>query len=427
MKSLSIRGIRSGRICIGLALATTGVPLGMYFNHLFPVIPWSPFFMALSVLLIIRYGKLLAGRLPSFNRLAGGVILFQILMLLYGIPSSELTGQYLSFHLYIISLALALATNTKDINQYEHVIEWTFLLSAICSLLGAYYLWSGMLVGEIAWQNKQINEDYALEIFTASSAALINIACILYFPRRGRWWITLVLYLFFAIDFYIIFWGGKRTPLIVLAFIFSLYAAYRGRLFSTKWLMRGFILAFSSILVYASIESFSSRVDDAMYNIYAGVLNILGNSSVSDITGSAIERHESRSWAQGYIDKNFDALNYIFGGGYMTRWLDNPLFQAYLDMGILGFISYFFLVIVYPTKHMLRRKLSDLQLFTLSLCLYNILSFINSGHPYGHTKYTPILLLAHFTLVRSPASSQDFKYGTQHTTGKLTKISEARL
>ena len=45
-------------------------------------------------------------------------------------------------------------------------------------------------------------------------------------------------------------------------------------------------------------------------------------------------RYESREWAFDYIE-NFNFFEFPFGAGYMTRWLDIPILQSFLDMGII--------------------------------------------------------------------------------------------
>ena len=52
---------------LGIALVITGVPLGMYFKYLFPIIAWSPVFMALSIVAIIDYKRLFDLNFSSFN------------------------------------------------------------------------------------------------------------------------------------------------------------------------------------------------------------------------------------------------------------------------------------------------------------------------------------------------------------------------
>jgi hypothetical protein len=145
--------------------------------------------------------------------------------------------------------------------------------------------------------------------------------------------------------------------------------------------------------LYATQEAIGELVDDFFYNFYTGVLNIVGDSSVSDANGSAIMRYNARLWAYEYVEKNFTIVEYIIGGGYMTAWIDNPILQSYFDMGILGVILYLCIVIFYPINVYFKLP-NILALFAMLLCVYNIFSSYSSGHPYAYIKFTPVVVLA---------------------------------
>lgn len=377
---------------IGIGLALIGVPMGMYFNHLFPFIGWSPIFMALSVLLIMDYGNLLKFKFPSFCAMFFYIFLFQCLMLLYGAFSERLNSQFLSFHLYIIALIAGLSTQNKQYHKDLYVV--CFFVSLITSFLGAFYIWDGMVTGEEAWLLKQENSNYALESFTIANGALTNLVCAIFLlDKKG--WLKWLIWVAIGLDIYIVFMSGKRTPVFVAIIIVSLYLYRRGMMLPNMWaryLKIFFLIVLGSTLLYISNTAVETVVDKFFENFYNGVLNILGIDDVSDATGSAISRFNSRVWAYDYIEKEFNFFNILFGAGYMTRWLDNPLLQSYLDMGFLGLVLYSYLVLIFPLKQLFSTK-NQLVLFAALLCLYNIVSTISSGHPYAYLKYVPVVFL----------------------------------
>jgi hypothetical protein len=392
------RDISSGLFTnIGVALALVGVPLGMYFNYLFPVVKWSPILMVFSFLLIISFKNLFLGRFPSFNKMFIIIFIYQLLMLFYGILSTKLTTQYLSFHIYILSLLLAYSTNEVRYS-YKNVIITTFYISAICSLLGAFFLWSGLVTGEKAWELRQDNDEYALEQFTVVVGAITNFICALCWQAKNIK-LKLIVWLFIALDAYIIFRSGKRTPVFVSLIILIVYSYKTGGI-NNKLLLRYFkiflLLAILAVSFYINVDFFQKLVDNFFYNFYNGVLNILGNTDVRDTTGSAIARYNSRKWAYDYIENNFTFLNYIFGAGYMTRWIDNPLLQSYLDMGVFGLFFYILLILVYPIKSYIKVN-TTIVLFAILLCVYNFMASISSGNPYAYIKHVPVVFLA-FTM-----------------------------
>jgi hypothetical protein len=379
---------------LGIALSLIGVPLGMYFNYLFPFVKWSPIFMFLSVLLILSYKNLFFGRLPSYNKWFTIIIVYQLLMLVYGVFSDRMTSQYLSFHVYIILLTLALASS-KNNPSYEKIISFTFYISTVCTFLGAFFIWKGLVTGEEAWKLRQDQQDYALEAFTVANGAIINYTCVLCLRFKNKF-AKILLLIVFTLDIYVLFMSTKRTPVFVAVIITILYLYKTGAVNKTlmlKYFKTVLVTFIAFIVAYINIEALQKIIDKFTYEFYSGVLNILGNTEIRDTSGSAISRYKNREWAYNYIDNNFNIFNHVFGSGYMTRWIDNPLLQAYLDMGLIGCILYIWLILIFPFKSYFKIT-NTLALFAFLLCIYNIMASISSGNPYAYIKHVPIVFLA---------------------------------
>jgi hypothetical protein len=395
----------------GIAISIIGVPLGMYFNYLFPFIIWSPIFMMLSVVLIFNYKNLFLLKFPSQNSFFKLILSFQILMIVYGYFSLQMTSKNLSFHLYMIFLILSLASCSKKcINN--NVLSILFIISSFCSILGLYCLVNGLVVGEDAWELKQEDDFYALEPFTISVGAIYNLSCALYLKSKISIFKYLI-YVFILIDFYIILFCGKRTPMFVSLVIVVVFFFKSKGLFNLNNIIHilfGVGIAFFIInLLNFNLNILSVELNNFFSNFFSGIHNLFGDTSVKDDTGSAIHRFQSREWAYNFINNRFDFSNYIFGAGYNTKWLDNPVLQSYLDMGIIGLVFYIYIVIVYPIKVFLNKKSNFLILFAFSICLYNILSSINSGNPYLYIKYMPVVFLSYFTNYLNPKDSSVVK------------------
>lgn len=89
----------------------------------------------------------------------------------------------------------------------------------------------------------------------------------------------------------------------------------------------------------------------SIFNTEFNIVEQLSNSIERTVTGiddmltgssksgqSARMRYFAKQWAYDYIDIRFTAINFILGAGVMTRWLDVPILQSFLDMGIIGFM-----------------------------------------------------------------------------------------
>lgn len=384
------------KLNIGLSLVLTGVPYGMYLNWLYPSWSWSPVFMIISIILLFDFKSINRWSMPRILKV---IIFFQLLMITYGVFSGNegMSSKYLSFHLYIISLCFCLKTCLgKDYDNFSHVL---FFCSIPLSILGAVLMQLGLVVGDTAWMLKQENEAYAIEPFTVAMGALINLFSALVMDKKNGYlkWLFFILLL---IDLYVLFAITKRTPVFVaiMGTFLYLYKTHAFTLNRNAIIGNILLCFFVLFIVYLQIPAAQEMVDGFFDNFSKGVLVLFGDSSVSDATGSADERVRSREFAFQYIDYHFALEDYIIGAGYMTKWLDAPILQSYLDMGILGFFLYLYIVIIYPLNAIRIKEPDKALLIAIMVSLYAILSCLNSGHPYQYIKYTPICLIAFFSV-----------------------------
>ena len=390
-----MKSFRNYLYLFGITLSLVGVPLGMYLNWFYPIVKWSPVIMAISLLLVVNWMNVIKLKFPSSCSKMHFIIAFQLLMILYGLfdMKGTMTNQLLNFHLFIIFLSLGYSSQDRyvDMNELPEVVFYT---SMILSILGTVLCFQGYVVGEDVWIAKQYTDDYALEAFTVSTGALTNYFAALTMKKEN---ITkLLCFLCIILDIYILFTCAKRTPIFV-CIVGTLVYLYKSNLLSygnfIKLIKLVPVFLFCFIYSYKSFPEFSESVDSFVENFYKGVLVLFGNTHVSDATGSASARVEAREFMYNYIYLKFSFFNYIFGGGYMVKWLDAPILEAYLDMGILGFFSYFFLIVFIPIKYALKKAKSNTWIFALLMTLYPMLSMLNSGNPYQYIKYTNVCLL----------------------------------
>ncbi|MBM6657752.1 hypothetical protein [Bacteroides gallinaceum] len=371
---------------LGLALVVIGVPVGMYLNYLTGVTYWSNIIMLLMIILLF-YKERFTLKIGTGFRL---LFFYQLYMTAYCIMSSDFQAIYLFYHLYILVLIVALSIQ-KDKQFVFDSLRWIFYLSIPLTLLGLFLTLNGLVVGDLAWQLRHENEDYALDPFNVGIAALNSFfagLCLTNKRRKEK----VIFIIMTVLNIYLIYLCGKRTPMVILI-IGLLYYTYLN--FKLK---KGEVIVFAIIAVITAftLSAFVDFIEIGTYfeNIVNGVKNIMGDTSVSDRTGSAIIRYQTRLQAYEYIEKNFYLHNYLFGAGYMTlgRQFDNPVLQAFLDMGIIGVLGYVYLVIVFPVVTMLKKR-NNIAVFFILVSLYNVFSCFSSGYPYFWSKYTPICLL----------------------------------
>ena len=78
----------------------------------------------------------------------------------------------------------------------------------------------------------------------------------------------------------------------------------------------------------------------------------------------------------------------------MYKWMDIPLLQAYMDMGILGFVLFSKNVILVPLKSMVKFAVNNNRIMWATLiCFYGIFGVLTTGTPYDHGKWIYLAVL----------------------------------
>lgn len=379
----------------GASMSLVGVPLGMYLNQMVGNIRWSPVTMVLSVVMLMNW-KIFGSGLPRLFRTKFGImVLFQIIMLFYGLMSQGyMTSQYMSFHIYIIALCYAFSTH-RNTEFVDNIPKACFYLSLVTSILGAYFCSIGMVAGEDVYEMRLYDSSYVLEQFTVSAGALVNFFAALTFTKKNMFERVLFA-VAIMLDIYILFSCTKRTPVFVALAGTVLYLYKQGAL------NRHYFFKYSSYIILAIVvficayiryKSFQENVDDIFTRLYDGIRILLGYDRMDYVEDSAQSRVVLRKWAYNYISLNFGFFSYLFGAGYLTKWLDAPILEAFLDMGLLGFCFYAYLLGWIPLNTLFMKTKDNVILFALMYSLHMSLSMFNSGNPYQYIKYTGVVLL----------------------------------
>lgn len=386
--------IKSNFPSLGLSLAVCGVPLAMYFNFLIPIFDWSIVLMFFSVFLLMNFGNIFTFRFPLYSNFIFFVIFFQVLMILYGLYFDEFEIRYLFFHLYVIFFSFAIISN-QSLVSLDKFILYVFFISGLCAIIGNYLIYSGVVIGEDAYLLRKEEGLYSiLDYLTMSYSSFLNFVSILFLWKPKKKF-RLFLLIFVFLDFNLMLNLGKRTALFLSVVVFSIFIFFRYKEIHKSFFKFLFFLLVIFFFVFG-FSDFGSKILVQFDNLYSGISVLLGFQD-SDYSGSVSERVLYREYAFEFIDTKFSIFNYLFGYGYMTKWLDNPLLQSFLDMGLLGFFCYLFQILVYPLVMGFRWvKKSNFIFFAFCLSLYNVFSIFHSGNPYIYLKYIPVIIISFF-------------------------------
>ena len=371
---------------IGLSLVLCGVPLSMLLNFLYPQVNWTPIIMIISIFCLISKETF---KLRSEIHKEGNLIIsFQILMLVYLYLTEDKwfnVGTFVSFHIYVIAVCLLMSKNPslRDIDFSDTL----FFLSGILSSVFAVIHFTGIYALE-----RSINqEDNVLEVFTMNIAAFTNMMLCIFKLKDSKFFMRIFLFLLLVVDFYVIVESGKRSYFISIFAALFVYTKRR-RIPIKSLLFYGTV----SIIILFCFEPVREAFSNLFLNTINGFNDVFVSKSVEyDENSSSAIRRDLQEIALKRMDTEFSFYNYFIGGGYFFGFSDNPLLESYLDMGIIGFVFYSYLILFLPLKFYKRLDVNNkCHLLAMMLSVMNITICITNNSPYQYFVYTPICLIS---------------------------------
>ena len=378
---------------MAMGLIIVGGALGMYMNFYLGNIGWNNILMMMALLLLPNWRNLANFRLPFVNSIFKFIIAFQFLCVAYIAVSGKFDSSGLIFILFTVFLLLGIMSQCKNDMPIPKVILYTWIFGWICLLFCGMSLGTGVYFIEYAKSHSGTGYTSILVDLTMAGNIYTFIAtCLFYVNYSGYRRILGIIGIIIGLLCIVVL--GKRTPLLVtfLVFIWYIFKFYP----VSRKIKKVTVKSISALIILLIGISQLPGLRDQFLHVWdrsiEGVLDMLyGTSSTG---AAAVSRYELRNWTISYIENDFTVFNYIFGAGYMTRWIDAPLLQAYLDMGIFGFGTYLYFVIFKPLKISCSKLASNHIIFWgCTLNFYNIFSSLNSGIPYGYLRWIPLIVL----------------------------------
>ncbi len=372
----------------------TGVPFGMYLNTFLPIIKWSPVMMILAFILTTNWRNFLSSKFPLINDTIKALIVFQLIIFVYELIWPIFDTQYISFTLFIIAISLSLSSLNRHSN-FASLPYYVFVVSLPLLLLGTYVSFKGMVIGEKAYMLHQESDNFVIEPFTVCMGAFVNMIAALCMNKKNLI-LQIAYYSSIFLGLYILLVATKRTPLVYFL-ICMLYFVYvkeytRSIIRKVSWIY--FVVPIIiGVISYFTIPFLEKSVDYFVENTYSGILNLFGDTSVKDSTGTAYIRVENRYKAYKMLE-SINVFSLIFGKGYnYIGQIDNPLLQMFVEMGILGSFSYLYFIVFVPIRMAIKKNDNNSFLLSLLWSFHAVLSIMNSGNPYMWNKWVPVVLL----------------------------------
>ncbi len=382
---------------LGLSLCFLGTSLGMFLNFFGNLSGMTTVLVIIGLLLLTSYRSIICHGLSSLSIGIALIVLFHLIciaLILVGRSqmSSYILNKNLTFHIFTLGFCIALTSNVlRNTKTFDIFISCLWIVSLVCTFLSFYSLIDGFYLNFVD-NNSFRSSSKILESLTMGNALQINVLCSLFVMNGGK------MKKFIAIsslllDIIVLLMLGKRTPIFISIMIMVFYYGKKysiKQIFSPHNFIILIIIVALALIVFLNNHFLGELMRKFFQNFYSGINDMLFGTKM-DLTGSAKIRYDNRQETINII-RDFSFLNYIFGAGYMTKWIDNPLLQSYLDLGIYGFSMYFFYVVLKPLITIFKTR-NKYILFGCLLCFYNVFSSISSGNPYSFLKWDPIIFL----------------------------------
>lgn len=385
---------------MSLAIIIVGAQLGIYLNILVVNWNWNNILMLVAMLFLPNWRNLVTFKFPAMSKhLLWLSILFLFIWL--HILYRPLPSYNLNLLAYVSVTVFCVASLQNGDISLNSVIKKVWVMSFICAIVGMYLHSSGIFID----MKEGGNHDIA-EIANMSSLVLGNGCCVgiasglgLTIKNKVKFCLIVVSIVFELVVIVLI---GKRTPLMCALIMLVIYAIIMRKINLTRLLpiICGLcILVTVGLFIADSQFHITNQFGELFEYTQKGIHDMLNGTTTS---GNISARYRYRYFNNGihYIANNFSWFNYIWGGGIMIANLtDVPLLESFVDLGLIGLCGYAFYVIVFPLLSIFKYG-ADFRpiLFAGFLAMYNIVSCMNSGHPYSMGKWWPAIFLS-YTLV----------------------------
>lgn len=385
---------------LGLSMILVAIPIGMYAKIFWGFMSLNIVFYSIGSSLLLPYKKLFR---TSFSEKMLSCMLFSILALLYIFLGGYEEKIHIVYNLIVVltCFSLGYSSYAEDIN-IELSIIYLWLFSALCSVCAFVTFNIGLFNHAIEYEDfteRYETEVLIFDLLTVASSCISNLVASLYIIQKNMGksrFLLIAAVIFICLDIYIVFITQKRTPIIVLVFVL-LFFSYKNRWFNFRLFGRNIFVFFLIVVVGYNITNVYVDPYEFWPSLYNSIINglrdmLFGTNSL-DITNSASIRYYARQQAWNMI-YDFSIQEFFLGKGYMTMWIDAPLLQSFLDMGVVGFLLYFYYSIITPFNILRKKEVVYPELMWAVLSTsYGMIACFNSGYPYGHTKWLPICVL----------------------------------
>lgn len=378
---------------LGLVLVFVGMQLNTALKNVIPS------FDAVAVIMLISFCCLFS--LKGFMRLRVdirtlGLLVFQMVLLLMAIFSGSSSYQLISFHLFLLATAIAFISNDKYI-RFEHFGKYMFYVSGFVSLVVFFQATDNFQGLQITFsETGKLWLSQGGDPITLPRALEMNLILCMFYKKENTFG-KILAGIFAASDIVGLFSFSNRSTIIVSFALFILWLIMNAKKLNGKKMLKTIAGVILIAIVIIKIPYFSEKVDVILSTITRGFNTLFGlNTAIID--SSVQSRIENLSTAMEAVRNNGTLKTMLLGLGYNYIYLDRPIIQAFLDLGIIGGLLYVLYNIFIPISMMFRtihKKYvpNDAWIYCLLFAVQTLLDQTITGIPYYFFLWTPTIFL----------------------------------
>ena len=397
---------RNRKLSIGIVLCICGVSIGGLIKLAMGVnYSWiSGFIIVLSVLALLDIKRATALRRIPWNIMA--IFLYSIYTIILacagGAPFSGNTISVVYQVVYFLQIILIWALHDNfDSEEFLRVAFWIIGISAVATIILINVKGFGVGYGVLI---SRTDDTSAVSRATTGFIAYYGLCASMTHKPKNK--VEVIFrFIFFIVSLVVLVMSSRRST--ILAFIVILVLYYRNHNNETrvdrKKIIRAFVFTAIAIIAIVLLIRFNSTLQIAFNRAWNSLINgfntYLGNES-SDMS-AGYRRARIESIPHEYLN-NSTLIQFLFGRGYNTDWLDIPFLQAFWDLGLFGGIWFLYIQGIAPLRHVIRKPNNSAVEFAQYYTIFRIIQNFSNGTPYGN--FLPIVLL--YTFERTALTSE---------------------
>lgn len=294
----------------------------------------------------------------------------------------------LVYNLYLFAVIIALASTKTDENKLWNKNS-AFFLTGICIVL---IFFTNNIIGKDSFYDRAgigYTNNYPVLAANMLITLFYSLTFYKYKSKIAYFIINAVLSVMVMLN---VFSAVSRTAIMGFLLAIVIFMLKRSsRKYNKAFIVFAF---FACIIMVIAVPSFQEAFETVKDLFTRGINSFFGISADTKTEISAFTRKEFREEAFAKIANEMHFKEFLFGFGYKNKYLDFPILQIFMDLGLCGALFYDVIFIFYPLIKIIKKNNYS---FLDYIFIINSLNFISVGEPYDFIKLVPVILWYSFS------------------------------